>query len=77
MQVTNHIFAKPNQPFGNDLIAIDINRGRDHGLPSYNAVRAACGLHPLKSFSQLKTEIRNSEVRIHANTVEYDEVPYI
>jgi len=36
-----------------DLFSVDIQRGRDHGLPSYNAVRAALGLQPLTSFDQL------------------------
>ena len=33
-----------------DLGAIDIQRGRDHGIPSYNELRVAYGLAPMTSF---------------------------
>lgn len=41
---------------GFDLPAIDIERGRDHGLPSYNNVRAAFGLVRYKSFNQITSD---------------------
>jgi hypothetical protein len=34
-----------------DLGAIDIDRGRDHGMPSYNAMRQAYGLAPKANFA--------------------------
>ncbi len=39
-----------------DLGAVDIERGRDHGMPSYNDLRAAYGLAPVTSFAELTGE---------------------
>jgi hypothetical protein len=36
-----------------DLGAIDIQRGRDHGMPTYNQLRQAYGLAPATSFHQV------------------------
>lgn len=36
-----------------DLGAADIQRGRDHGIPTYNDLRRAYGLRPVRSFTQL------------------------
>uniref|UniRef100_A0A914UJB1 Peroxidase n=1 Tax=Plectus sambesii TaxID=2011161 RepID=A0A914UJB1_9BILA len=35
-----------------DLISIDVARGKDHGLPPYNAYRIYCGLKEIKSFEE-------------------------
>jgi hypothetical protein len=39
-----------------DLGAVDVERGRDHGMPSYNDLRAAYGLAPVTSFAELTGE---------------------
>jgi hypothetical protein len=39
-----------------DLGAIDIERGRDHGMPTYNQLRAAYGLPVRTSFTQITGE---------------------
>ncbi len=39
-----------------DLGAIDIQRGRDHGMPSYNELRRAYGLAPKESFTAITGE---------------------
>lgn len=39
-----------------DLGAIDIERGRDHGMPGYNALRKAYGLPPRKTFKAITGE---------------------
>ena len=52
-QVTNHLFQAKNKSFGMDLIALNLQRGRDHGLPGYNAFRELCGLKRMKTFDGL------------------------
>ena len=49
-QVTNHLFQPKNKSFGMDLVALNVQRGRDHGLPGYNAFRELCGLKRIKDF---------------------------
>lgn len=52
-EITNHLFQDTNSSFGMDLVTINIQRGRDHGLPGYNFFRQACGLSKIQSFRQL------------------------
>lgn len=40
----------------NDLGALDVLRGYDHGMPTYNRLRAAYGLDPVTSFVELTGE---------------------
>jgi hypothetical protein len=39
-----------------DLGALDVQRGRDHGMPTYNQLRAALGLKPKRSFRAITGE---------------------
>ena len=43
---------------GDDLIARDIQRGRDNGIPSYNALRVAYGLPAVTSFAQITSNVQ-------------------
>jgi hypothetical protein len=43
-----------------DLGAIDVKRGRDHGMPSYNGMRQAYGLPPKTSFAAITGESTES-----------------
>lgn len=52
-EVTHHLFRRFNASFGLDLVAVNIQRGRDHGIPPYNAWRKLCGLPVIHSFEEL------------------------
>ncbi|XP_039301843.1 uncharacterized protein LOC105195032 isoform X2 [Solenopsis invicta] len=52
-EMTNHLFQTPSFAFGMDLASINIQRGRDHGLPPYVRWREPCGLSPIKTFEDL------------------------
>jgi hypothetical protein len=46
----------PPGTIGFDLASLNIQRGRDHGLCDYNAMRVAYGLPALGSFSQISSD---------------------
>ena len=50
--VRNFLFGNPGAG-GFDLAALNIQRGRDHGLPDYNALRVAAGLPPALRFQDI------------------------
>jgi hypothetical protein len=53
--VRNLLFGPPGSG-GIDLVATDIQRGRDLGLPSYNQTRQDFGLAAVTSFSQISSD---------------------
>lgn len=52
--VRSFLFGQPGQG-GMDLVALNIQRGRDHGLGSYNQTRIAYGLPARTSFAQISS----------------------
>jgi peroxidase len=54
-QLRNLLFGRPGKG-GMDLGALNIQRGRDHGLPDYNTVRAAFGQKPISDFAELTSD---------------------
>lgn len=51
-ELLNHMFRFAASS-GLDLLAMDIQRGRDHGLPTYLQVREFCNLPPVFNFETL------------------------
>lgn len=46
--MTNKMFEKPGEAMsGSDIAARNIQRGRDHGMPGYQAWRNYCGLEDI------------------------------
>jgi peroxidase len=54
--VRNMLFAQ-GSPVGIDLASLNIQRGRDHGLPDYNSVRVAYGLDSYTGFDQITDDL--------------------
>jgi peroxidase len=53
--VRNFLFGPPGAG-GFDLASLNVQRGRDHGLPDYNSVRVAYGLPPKASFDAVSAD---------------------
>jgi hypothetical protein len=52
----NQLFGPPGSG-GLDLAALNIQRGRDHGLASYNETRVKYGLPAVKSFAEITSDV--------------------
>uniref|UniRef100_A0A8C6TSH6 NAD(P)H oxidase (H2O2-forming) n=1 Tax=Neogobius melanostomus TaxID=47308 RepID=A0A8C6TSH6_9GOBI len=56
-----------------DLVALTINRGRDFGLPTYNEVRKAFDLPPLKTIERINPELNRTDPQVNKYITElYD-----
>jgi peroxidase len=53
--VRNFLFGQPGAG-GFDLASLNIQRGRDHGLPGFNEVRRNFGLEPIKTFKEINPD---------------------
>ena len=53
--VRSFLFGAPGAG-GLDLVSLNIQRGRDHGLPDYNSLREDVGLERVTSFDQITSD---------------------
>ena len=68
------LFAQAGK-FGKDLFAINIQRGRDHGLRGYNEYREFFGMQRAKDFDELKeipADVRAKLSQIYAHVDDID-----
>ncbi|MCP4203571.1 MAG: peroxiredoxin [bacterium] len=70
--VRNFLFGRPGEG-GFDLPALNIQRGRDHGLASYNQTRIDLGLPPARTFADI-TGDREARQRLAAIYASVDDI---
>nr|CAA62752.1 peroxinectin [Pacifastacus leniusculus] len=74
--LSNHLFQTPRFNFGMDLMSLNIQRGRDHGIATYNSMRQVCGLPRARTFNDLTDQISPENVqklaRIYKNVDDID-----
>lgn len=61
--VRDNLFQPPGLTFGIDLAALNIQRGRDHALPSYTRFREYCCLPNVRRFQDLAPLMSGSAVQ--------------
>lgn len=71
-EVSDFAFRVANEKNRLDLVSLDMERGRDYGLPPYNKFRQLCGLSEAKSFADLNDQM--SEEKVNTLTKLYRDV---
>lgn len=72
----NHLFESRPGRGGLDLVAVNIQRGRDHGLPGYNMYREICTGSKAKDWADLRKSIEPRHIeemkRVYRNVDDID-----
>jgi len=61
-EIRNHLFEKSPNGGGLDLVALNIQRNRDHGLPGYNKYREICMGSRANTWSDLRSAILPEDI---------------
>ncbi|CAH0392630.1 unnamed protein product [Bemisia tabaci] len=64
-EVTNHLFQEPAHDYGKDLASINIERAREHGIPSYAEYRKWCNLSSVDTWSDMQLVVDNNTVKMY------------
>lgn len=66
-EITEKLFQqdkpKVGKPCGLDLVSLNIQRGRDHGLPSYPKWRRHCKLSPVDTWEEMESAVDMDSLR--------------
>lgn len=62
--VTDQLYAPKNKKLGLDILSMDIQRGRDHGIPPYNQFRVFCGLKAAETFDDFTDVISDKVIML-------------
>ena len=60
--ITEHLFEPREGTHGLDLVSFNIQRGRDHGLATYNDARAATGQNRARSWDDLRRDMTDEAI---------------
>ncbi|CAH3921033.1 unnamed protein product [Pieris brassicae] len=70
-EVTNHLFKKVGARFGMDLVSLNMQRGREFGIPGYMEFRKFCGLSDANTFQDLFGSMPNETLRKYETIFEH------
>lgn len=61
-EVTNHLFKKDGNRFGMDLVSLNMQRGREFGVPGYMEFRRFCGLSVAETWEDMAGTMSNETI---------------
>lgn len=61
--IKNYLYKVTKKKFGNDLPALNIQRGREHGIPPYYVFLEFCYGYEIKSWNDMKYFIPNNKLK--------------